>query len=287
MSNFKPGEFRITDHAMEIWKLPKGAAVLDIGCGEGEAVEYLENHYGYKACGIDRSMKMIKQGRMRNPKLDIKHGDGEFLDGFSSYSFDGVMMECVLSLINLPDEALHEAYCVLKKGGRLFLSDLFIKNPDSEFLKALEIEAERERFMPHSEGDCGSEHEDGDCNCGSEEHDHDHDHDCSGDCSDCSSCTHDDCSDCTAEEDDIDYSSLRAVNFRSSGRFLIEPLMEQLKEIGYTNIQWSDCSEELDNYIAEKLMNDGTLEGCFCKEGLNPKDPYKTGYFMLTAQKPL
>ena len=32
-------------------------------------------------------------------------------------------MQDVLPLINLPDEALHEAYCVLKKGGRLVIVD--------------------------------------------------------------------------------------------------------------------------------------------------------------------
>lgn len=242
MNNFKPGEFRITKRAMEIWKLPKGAAVLDIGCGLGETMEYLEKEFGYKCSGIDLSMARIKEGKTRNPNLNMQYGDGEFLDGFSSLSFDGVTMECVLSVINLPDEALHEAYCILKKGGRLFLSDLYIKNPEPGFAKALQIEAERQSRIPHKEDACGTE-------C-AEEH------------------------------------KTRALGFRASGRFLMEPLMKQLEEIGYQNIAWEDCSMELDTYVAEKIMRDGTLEGCLCEEALCPKDDYKTGYFMLTAQKP-
>lgn len=243
MSSLRPGEFKITKKAMEQWNLPKGAAVLDIGCGLGETVEYLEREYGFKCSGIDFSMARIKEGKERNPELDIKYGDGEFLDDFTSFSFDGVTMECVLSLINLPDEALHEAYCVLKKGGKLFLSDLYIKDPDPGFAKALKIEAERQKRKPHKEGECGTECE--------EEHRN------------------------------------RLMPFRSSGRFLMEPLIDLMKEIGYKNIQWEDCSLELDSFVAEKLMADGTLEGCLCDEAIHPKDSFKTGYFLLTAEKSL
>ncbi len=242
MNDFKPGEFRITKKAMDQWQLPKGSAVLDIGCGLGETMEYLEQEYGFSCSGIDLSLERIKNAKTRNPNLNISYGDGEFLDGFQSFSFDGVTMECVLSVINMPDEALHETYCVLKKGGKLFLSDLYIKEPDPGFIKALKIETERQNSKPHDEGECGTECE--------EEHKN------------------------------------RLVNFRSSGRFLIDPLMELLAEIGYRNIKWEDCSLELDNYAAEKLMRDGTLEGCLCEEAIHPKDSYKTGYFMLTAEKP-
>lgn len=243
MNRFKPGEFRITKKAIDAWKLPRGAEVLDIGCGLGETMEYLQKEYGYVCSGIDISLERVREAKERNPELNISYGDGEFLDAFSSYSFDGVIMECVLSVINMPDEALHEAYCVLKKGGKLFLSDLYIKNPEPGFIKALKIEADRQSRKPHAEQECSTDCED--------EHKN------------------------------------RLISFRSSGRFLVEPLIGQLAEIGYQNIAWEDCSEELDRYAAEKLMQDGTLEGCLCEEALHPKDKYKTGYFMLTAEKPL
>lgn len=243
MSNFRPGEFRITKKAMDQWKLPRGARVLDIGCGTGETIEYLEKEFGFDCSGIDLSMARVKEGKTRNPNLDIKYGDGEFLDDFSSFSFDGVMMECTLSLIKLPDEALHEAFCILKKGGRIFLSDLYIKDPDPGFIKALEIEAERQSQKPHKEGECGT--------------------------------------DCEEEHRN------RPCRFRSDGRLLIAPLIEQLAEIGFRDINLEDCSLELDGFAAEKLMRDGTLEGCLCDEALHPKDRFKTGYFMLTAEKPL
>ena len=243
MNDFKPGEFRITKKAIDKWKLPKGSKVLDVGCGLGETMEYLEKEYGFVCSGIELSMERIKEAKERNQDLNISYGDGEFLDGFQSFSFDGLTMECVLSVINMPEEALHEAYCVLKKGGRLFVSDLFIKDPDPGFIKALKIEADRQNSKPHHEGECGT--------------------------------------DCEEEHKN------KIVPFRSSGRFLMEPLIEQLKEIGYANIVWEDCSLELNRYAAEKIMRDGTLEGCLCEDAIHPKDNYKTGYFLLTAEKPL
>jgi SAM-dependent methyltransferase len=235
----------------------------------------------------------------RNPKLDIKFGDGEFLDDYPSYSFNGVMMECVLSLINLPDEALHEVYCVLKKGGKLFISDLYIKNPKPEFLQALAREAEIQQQTPHSEGDCSSHNhsdcDEQDCNTCDAGNMSSCDDNCS-DCSDCSlDCDHSHDHDHSHDDHDMgpdsDYykkeHKKKAVPFRSEGRLAIDPLIEELKEIGFQNIQWEDFSIELDNFVAEKMMSGESLEECFFCESLKPEDGYKTGYFLLVAEKPL
>ena len=77
-----------------------------------------------------------------------------FLDDYMSYTFDGIMMECSLSTFPQPDEALHEAYCVLKKGGRLIITDYYEIDPDPKQVKAVAIEAARQARLPHNEGDC-------------------------------------------------------------------------------------------------------------------------------------
>lgn len=257
MSNIKQEDFKMMNEALSVWNLQKGAEVLDIGCGQGEAVEYMEKEYGYKACGIDLSKGMICKGLNRNPNLDIRYGDGEFLDGFLSYSFDGVRMNRVLSLIGLPDEALHEAYCVLKKGGKLFISDLYIKNPDTELLKTAEIDAQKQQNMPHSEGECGSEHGEASCDC--DEHVHE-------ECVDCSNC--EECHIEIDEGENEEEHRYRVVNFRSKDRFLMSPFMKELEEIGYAKITWQDCS-------------------LGSSKSSNPNDKYETGRFMLIAEKPL
>ena len=154
MTLFRPGEFDITDRGLELARFKEGSRILDIGCGEGDTVAHLTEDLGMKAEGIDMNLSMISSAREKHPGIDVKFGDGEFLDSYSSFTFDGVMMECVLSLIDIPDEALHEAYCVLKKGGRLIISDLYYKNPDPKQMKTVKLEAERLAKIPRREGDC-------------------------------------------------------------------------------------------------------------------------------------
>ena len=153
MSIARPGGFEVTDKALEKANYKMGSRVLDIGCGEGDTVNYL-NKMGLKAEGIDINLAKIDDAKKNFPGIDVKFGDGGFLDDYMSYTFDGIIAECALSTMLQPDEALHEAYCVLKKGGRLIITDYYEKDPDSQTLKAIAIEAARQSRLPHNEGDC-------------------------------------------------------------------------------------------------------------------------------------
>lgn len=235
----RPGDFKITDRGVSLAGLEKGSRVLDIGCGMGDTVNHLSADLGMKAEGIDMNLSLISEAKAKYPGIDVHFGDGEFLDDYSSFTFDGVFMECVLSLINIPDEALHEVYCVLKKGGRLIMSDIYEKSPDPGKLKAVKIEAERQSRIPHKEGDC--------------------------------------------EED-----PKRFVDFRFEGAFFKDPLIAQLEDIGYEVKAFEDFSEDLDNYIAQLLMDGGSLDDVMTD--LNVKEAGKNrdiGYFLLVAEKPL
>lgn len=239
MAVLRPGEFDITDKAIEIAGLKKGHRVLDIGCGEGDTVHHLEADMGMKAEGIDMNLSMISKAKEKYGDIKVKFGDGEFLDDYSSFTFDGVFMECVLSLINIPDEALHEVYCVLKKGGKLIISDLYEKNPDPAQMKAVKIEAERQSRIPHKEGDC-------------EEH------------------------------------PARFTDFRFEGAFYKDPLIAQLEQIGYKVIEFEDRSADLDNFVAQTIMDEGSVD-CLLTDVKTEVGgrKRKIGYFMLVAEKPL
>ena len=153
MTIARPGGFTVTDRALEIADYKMGSRVLDIGCGEGDTVDYL-NKMGLKAEGIDINLAKIDTAKKQFPDIDVKFGDGGFLDDYMSYTFDGIMMECSLSTFPQPDEALHEAYCLLKRGGRLIITDYYEKEPDPQQVKAIAIEADRQSRIPHQEGDC-------------------------------------------------------------------------------------------------------------------------------------
>ena len=154
MALLRPGGHALTDRGLELAGLRPGSRILDIGCGEGDTVAYLQEEKGMQAEGIDMNLVRISRGKELHPGINVSFGDGEFLDNYMSYTFDGILMESSLSLINMPDEALHEAWCVLKKGGKLIISDLYEKDPDRKQMQAVRIEAERQSRMPHKEGDC-------------------------------------------------------------------------------------------------------------------------------------
>ena len=240
MSIKRPGDFTITDRCLEIAKFKEGSRILDIGCGEGDSVNYF-NAKALKAEGIDMNLSSISTAKEKYPGINVKFGDGSFLDEYSSYTFDGITMECSLSLINQPDEALHEAYCVMKKGGRLIITDVYEIDPDPAQLKAVAIEAARQARIPHVEGECD------------------------------------------------DGTSMRFVNFRLEGAFYKEPLLRMIEdEIGFRVMKFEDRTEDLNNYIAQTLMDSGSLDGLCTdvKLEVNGKKR-KIGYFLLVAQKPV
>ncbi len=85
--------------------------VLDMGAGSGEAVSLLRA-LGFDAIGID---KAGKNGVMAGDFLRCPFPDG---------SFGAVLSECAFFVSGDPESALQEACRLLKKGGKLLLSDV-------------------------------------------------------------------------------------------------------------------------------------------------------------------
>jgi len=125
----RPGGLRLTDKLSKKCQFKKGSLLLDIGCGTGRALEYLEKKYGVIGIGIDISETNIEKGKQRNPNLNLRVGDGSKLS-FSSDTFDGVLMECSLSLIGNKDKVLHDIYNILKPGGKVIITDIYLKMTD-------------------------------------------------------------------------------------------------------------------------------------------------------------
>lgn len=130
----RPGGFDLTDKAVEFCKFLEQSKVLDIGCGRGSTVEYLEQKFLLNSFGIDPSKVLLNEGKNRNPKLKIKEGIGEKIP-FENESMDGVFAECTLSLMNV-EKTIKEVYRVLREQGFFIITDVYAKN--SEYLKLLD-----------------------------------------------------------------------------------------------------------------------------------------------------
>lgn len=146
---FRPGGFEITDRAIELCGFKKGDKLLDIGCGTGTTVKYLRDKYGFDMTGLDKSSELIEIGKKTDNTLNLIVGDGCRLP-FDIKSFDGALMECSLSLMPNKQEAIHEAYCMLKNGGCLIVHGLYIRQLTQEQTeKIIKIKEERKKPKDH------------------------------------------------------------------------------------------------------------------------------------------
>ena len=122
----RPGGLELTKKALNNIQLTEDTFVLDIGCGTGESLRFLFEEYGITGTGVDCSDAMLEKARALSPALSFHKADAASLP-FEDGVFDLVLMECVLALFEKPATALMEAARVLKTGGHLVLSTVFIK----------------------------------------------------------------------------------------------------------------------------------------------------------------
>jgi ubiquinone/menaquinone biosynthesis C-methylase UbiE len=96
---------------------------------------------------------LVVKGKKRHEGLDLRCMEAEFLD-FESKTFDAVFMECSLSVFRLNEDAVFEAYCMLKPGGKLIVTDLFLKNPDPARVAKMIAEGREKISKPREDGSC-------------------------------------------------------------------------------------------------------------------------------------
>ena len=125
-SCMRPGGPLLTRRALEFCRLPEGSRVADIGCGAGETLEHLEGAAIYRPVGLDYSEALLEEAIPRLGSSRIVRGRAETLP-FKDALFDALFCECVLSILEDGAKALQECARVLREGGFLVLSDVFVK----------------------------------------------------------------------------------------------------------------------------------------------------------------
>ncbi len=120
----RPGGVALTERAIEICNLAPGSRIADIGCGAGGTLEHLQRTGFYHLVGLDCSDTLLGLAASRLGSGGLVQGRAEALP-FRDQSFDALLCECVLSIVEDRVAALQEFARVLKDDGCLILSDVF------------------------------------------------------------------------------------------------------------------------------------------------------------------
>lgn len=112
-------EYRIMSQYMA--QLPKGARILDGGCGLGDWTLFFARQ-GFSVVGLDLSRQTVQQLRARFPEVEFMDGDIRQTD-FPDQSFDAYFSWGVFEHFETGlQDCVREAFRMLKPGGLLFVS---------------------------------------------------------------------------------------------------------------------------------------------------------------------
>lgn len=129
-AEFRPGGLTLSEELAQACDLRPGERVLDLGCGVGSTASYLSRRWELQVTGLDASPEFVAEARSRDRQVDWAVGRAEAVP-FPDGHFDAVFAECFLSGLDDPVPALREVKRVLRPGGRLAVSDMYLREPSA------------------------------------------------------------------------------------------------------------------------------------------------------------
>ena len=134
-SILKPWLYSLQKKAVSSIKLKNNLHILDLGCGTGDSLLLLYHlNKNLNLYGLDISEKMLKRANKKlKEKAILRQGEAGKIP-FRDNLFDYVITTEAFHHFPNPNLALKEIFRILKKGGKLILTDITFK---SSIIKSL------------------------------------------------------------------------------------------------------------------------------------------------------
>ena len=116
---------------MRQWLYPE-SRILDYGCGYGRTLGELFNEEYYDLIGLDFSPAMIAAARARFPEITFHQIESSTIP-LPDASVDAVLLFTVLTCVPTDEgqrAIVKELHRVLKRGGLLYISDLWLQTDE-------------------------------------------------------------------------------------------------------------------------------------------------------------
>lgn len=132
--SFHPGGRELTIRLGRLLSLHPGDHVLDVAAGSGDSAIALAREFGCTVLGVDLGADQVAQATAKaaeaglSDRVRFERGDAERLR-MDSDSFDALICECAFCTFPEKSAAAAEFARVLKRGGRIGLSDLTRSGP--------------------------------------------------------------------------------------------------------------------------------------------------------------
>jgi len=136
------GGLELTGYLGTVTGLGSEDKVLDIACGRGASAVYLAKRFGCHVTGLDYGQDNILSAQNHASLEKVSHlttfrkGDAEGLP-FEEESFDVVISECSFCTFPDKEKAAQEMVRVLRRHGRLGMTDVTISGPLPEDFQSL------------------------------------------------------------------------------------------------------------------------------------------------------